>query len=157
MSSERIRLLVGIGVAALVVVLGVVFWPVVDPAAGAPDSLQLGLLIFAGVLALAFPLGAFGLEKWGIRSRFELLALGLAASAAAIAVRTFVPWGTVPWWLWYGFLGTLALGALGASVTWRVLPWARPGRGSLRGLPTAIVCAALLVGAVAAAIVVAIR
>ena len=102
-----------------------------------------------GFLALAFTavFAAGSLTKGKAFAAKSRLELGFGAADAAVVLfgaRLFMPWGSMPTWLWLVPVAIFAVGVAGAVVRWRDLPPARPDKPRHRTLGWAVVHAAVL-------------
>ena len=103
-----------------------------------------------GFLALAFTavFAAGSLTKGKAFAAKSRLALVFGAADAAVVLfgaRLFMPWGSMPTWLWLVPVAIFAVGVAGAVLRWRDLPAVRPDKPRRRTLGWAVVHAVVLV------------
>ncbi len=110
-------------------------------------AFETGLTIFVVAFTAAFPLGAFGGARWGVRSRVELVSLGLGAVVVLAFGRALLPWTVLTPWAWVPLVLAFALGVVGGVLRWDSFPVVREGRDRRRAFVTLAVTAVLTIAA----------
>jgi hypothetical protein len=100
---------------------------------------------FAALFAAApFARGAFG-----VRSRLELVNLGVDAVAVLALGHVLLPWALIPPALWLVPVALTAIGVAGTALRWTSLPLRRPDRRAWAVVAAAVVNALVAVAVLA--------